>query len=69
MIMVEMPVIRYDNGKYTNTHGNAAAEGWLEIFIEGQAFLYDHVLPGEEIPLAVRFLTTPAPNELLLKIK
>jgi FdhD protein len=58
MSIVDIPMIRYENGKHTSTHDNIAAEEPLEIFINDNPFHMTMRLPGEEIPLAVGFLFT-----------
>jgi len=58
MSVVDIPIIKYKNGKHTSTHDNVAAEEPLEIFINDTPFHMTMRLPGEEIPLAVGFLFT-----------
>jgi FdhD protein len=58
MSIVDIPIIRYENGQHASTHDNVAAEEPLEIFINDKPFHMTMRLPGEEIPLAVGFLFT-----------
>jgi len=58
MSIVDIPIIKYENGRHASTHDNVAAEEPLEIFINDKPFHMTMRLPGEEIPLAVGFLFT-----------
>jgi FdhD protein len=58
MSIVDIPIIKYENGRHASTHDNVAAEEPLKIFINDKPFHMTMRLPGEEIPLAVGFLFT-----------
>lgn len=58
MNVVDIPIIKYENGQHTHPHDNITIEEPLEIFINDKPFHMTMRLPGEEIPLAVGFLFT-----------
>jgi FdhD protein len=58
MSLIDIPIIKYENGKHTSTYDAVAAEEPLEIFVNDRPFHMTMRLPGEEIPLAVGFLYT-----------
>lgn len=69
MSIVEIPIVRYENGSHSSTRDIVAAEEPLEIFVDDKPFHTTMRLPGEEIPLAVGFLFTEglidSANEIL----
>ena len=58
MSLVNIPIIKYENGKTTNIYDAVAQEEPLEIFINDQPCHIAMRLPGEEIPLTLGFLFT-----------
>jgi len=58
MSIVDIPIIKYENGSRTNVYDAIAAEEPLEIFVNNRPFHMTMRLPGEEIPLALGFLFT-----------
>ncbi|MDI9557725.1 MAG: formate dehydrogenase accessory sulfurtransferase FdhD [Pseudomonadota bacterium] len=58
MSLVDIPIIKYENGKTTNIYDAVAQEEPLEILINDQPCHITMRLPGEEIPLILGFLFT-----------
>lgn len=58
MSLVDIPIIKYENGKHTRIYDAIATEEPLEIFVNNRPFHITMRLPGDEIPLAVGFLFT-----------
>jgi FdhD protein len=58
MSLIDVPIIKYENGKHTSVYDAVAAEEPMEIFVNDRPFHMTMRLPGDEIYLAVGFLYT-----------
>lgn len=58
MSVVDIPIVKYENGNHTSMYDAISVEEPLEIFINDRLFHTTMRLPGEEIPLAIGFCFT-----------